>query len=46
MLYIPGEKTPALYIISAIIPRNLKGDLLGRVVYLFRVLRILILTDN
>jgi hypothetical protein len=34
MLYIPGEKAPALYIISAIIPRDLRKDFLGRVIYL------------
>jgi hypothetical protein len=46
MLYIPGEKTPALYIISAVIPRDLREDSLGRVVYLFQVLKTSVLTDN
>jgi hypothetical protein len=46
MLYIFSEKAPALYIISDVVPRDLREDPLGRVVYLFRVLRIPVLTDN
>jgi hypothetical protein len=46
MLYIPSEKAPVLYIISAIIPRDLREDPLGRVIYLFRVLTTSILISN
>jgi hypothetical protein len=46
MLYILGEKLLALYIINAVVLRDLKEDPLGRVIYLFRVLKTPVLTGG
>jgi transposase InsO family protein len=46
MPHVPGEKAPALHMMSAVVPRDLREDPLGRVVHLFRVWRTPVLTGG